>query len=236
MKRSVLILGVLLAALAGCSNDPAGPETGDLMVIGVVDTEGVPVPGIRVSTLNHSDYMRRPLPPPQALPSTPISFSLPAESRVSLRVYDYYGRLVDVLIDDALYQAGVFQVEWDTDSLRPGFYRYEILTDFGASEKWAVIDWGWAPTQAVFDTTDQSGLVVTNDTLLFPCLLGNPPPIIVTDEYGSIVDTTADYYLDTITVALSHPDYAGRFLYFDRAVARQPNEFMLVWDTTGLGR
>ncbi len=46
-------------------------------------------------------------------PSTTISFSLPAEDRISLRVYDVRGRLVRTLLRDAEYAAGQGTVHWD---------------------------------------------------------------------------------------------------------------------------
>jgi len=58
-------------------------------------------------------------------PSTSISFSLPAESRVSLRVFDVLGQEVS-LLTEGVYTAGVHNFTFDASALTSGQYIYQI--------------------------------------------------------------------------------------------------------------
>jgi hypothetical protein len=58
-------------------------------------------------------------------PSTQISFQLPSDSRMTLKVYDILGREVATLIDG--YQtAGVHQVQFNAQNLSSGIYFYRL--------------------------------------------------------------------------------------------------------------
>jgi len=58
-------------------------------------------------------------------PSTQISFQLPSDSRMTLKVYDVLGREVATLIDG--YQtAGVHQVQFNAQNLSSGIYFYRL--------------------------------------------------------------------------------------------------------------
>jgi len=77
----------------------------------------------------HSMYLRNH--PNPFNPGTTIAFELPRDMRVSLRVYDVSGRLVDVLIDDQIVRQGSNAVDWRgrdlTGRLVPaGVYYYRL--------------------------------------------------------------------------------------------------------------
>jgi hypothetical protein len=63
-------------------------------------------------------------------PSTIISFSIPERSRISLKVYDILGRVVDVLADGIM-NAGVYKINFDGRKLASGIYIYSLSSDKG---------------------------------------------------------------------------------------------------------
>jgi len=46
-------------------------------------------------------------------PATVIRYELPADARVSLRIYDVAGRLVHTLVDDVIQEGGYRSAAWD---------------------------------------------------------------------------------------------------------------------------
>ncbi|MDP3149323.1 MAG: T9SS type A sorting domain-containing protein [Ignavibacteria bacterium] len=62
-------------------------------------------------------------------PSTTISFGLPKESFVDLRVYNVLGQEVAVLISNQMRKAGNQQVRFDASGLASGTYIYRLKTD-----------------------------------------------------------------------------------------------------------
>jgi len=64
-------------------------------------------------------------------PTTNISFQLPKEIKVQLKVYDQLGRKVRTLVNNQVYQAGSHSVTWDGRNERgrkvaSGMYIYKI--------------------------------------------------------------------------------------------------------------
>ena len=59
-------------------------------------------------------------------PTTNISFTLNANERVSLKVFDVLGREVAVLLDNQFYNAGQYTVEFGADNLPSGVYLYRL--------------------------------------------------------------------------------------------------------------
>ena len=46
-------------------------------------------------------------------PSTSISFKLPLQKKISLKIYDMLGREVATLINNEVYEPGNFKITWD---------------------------------------------------------------------------------------------------------------------------
>jgi photosystem II stability/assembly factor-like uncharacterized protein len=63
-------------------------------------------------------------------PSTTINFSLPEKSRISLKVYDILGRVVDVLVNGVM-NSGIHKINFDGKKLASGIYIYSLSTDKG---------------------------------------------------------------------------------------------------------
>jgi hypothetical protein len=61
-------------------------------------------------------------------PSTTIDFSMAADARVSVAVYDVLGRQVDVLVDQRL-AAGRYVVQWSPRELASGIYLVRMKTE-----------------------------------------------------------------------------------------------------------
>ena len=58
-------------------------------------------------------------------PATTIQFALPERSQVTLRLFDFLGREVAILLDGD-FQPGEFKVAFDAESLASGLYLYRL--------------------------------------------------------------------------------------------------------------
>ena len=58
-------------------------------------------------------------------PSTTISYDIPSDGRASLKVYNYLGQEVALLVDQEQ-QAGRYQIRWDASGLASGVYFYRL--------------------------------------------------------------------------------------------------------------
>lgn len=68
-------------------------------------------------------------------PSTKISFALPKDSEVELRVFDLLGREVATLVN-GMVKVGQHEVEWQATGMPSGVYFYRLTTDgFSQSKK-----------------------------------------------------------------------------------------------------
>jgi hypothetical protein len=63
---------------------------------------------------------------------TTLRFSLPSPAYVTLKIYDNYGRLVDVVADQ-YFETGVHNFPWSRNYAKPGFYLLQM--DAGAIKK-----------------------------------------------------------------------------------------------------
>lgn len=72
-------------------------------------------------------------------PTTTITFSLPKEGYVEIKLFDVTGKEVATLVSDP-YRAGTYSVEFDATKLASGVYFYKITTgDFTATKKMVLI-------------------------------------------------------------------------------------------------
>jgi hypothetical protein len=58
-------------------------------------------------------------------PTTVISYQLPMNSKVTLKVYDLLGREITTLVDKKL-PAGQYAAEWNASGMPGGIYYYQI--------------------------------------------------------------------------------------------------------------
>ncbi|MCB0721127.1 MAG: T9SS type A sorting domain-containing protein [Ignavibacteriae bacterium] len=72
-------------------------------------------------------------------PSTKITFSLPTNDHVSLKVFDITGKEVAVLVNESL-NPGLYEVRFDAENLPSGMYFYRLTSDnFSETKKMVVI-------------------------------------------------------------------------------------------------
>jgi hypothetical protein len=72
-------------------------------------------------------------------PTTTITYSIPKESQVNLKIYDVMGREVAVLVNGRQ-QAGAYEVKFDAASLASGTYFYKLTAgDFISVKKMALL-------------------------------------------------------------------------------------------------
>ncbi len=69
---------------------------------------------------------------------TYISFTIPNNDKVTLKVFDFLGREVATLVDNKL-TAGTYNVEFDTRNLPAGVYLYELSTIQGRQRRKMVV-------------------------------------------------------------------------------------------------
>jgi len=73
-------------------------------------------------------------------PTTKINFSIPADSRVSLSIYDISGRLITTLIDNELKSANYYTIEFNASNISSGAYFYSLkANNFSETKKMLVI-------------------------------------------------------------------------------------------------
>lgn len=239
MWKYALLFLLIIIAVWSCDNSTE-PDSDSIHLISlqIVDTTGNPVSGLRIGSMNYSPYIEAAA-PAKPCPSTPISFTLPEASDVKLSILNYYRQTIKTLIDGPL-GAGAHSVYWDgTDSagnaIISGYYFYRLVAIDSANnqttwEKASIFELGRSPENTLIDTTDSKGIFQTDDTLLFPCLLGNPPPIVITDGLGNIIDTVEGFYADSVTFTLSSDDSPGQFLFYNKRLIKGANSFELIWD------
>ncbi len=246
MKRLlILALGTLAALALSCGDDdnPTSPvdggndpDTNPLFAVTVVDTAGNPVLGLKVGTFNRSLY--EPLIHPWALQFLPHIWRVdyPVAGRVVVTVEDYYRRLIDTIFDDTV-EAGSDWLSWTpigSDTILPGGY-YHLVVDkpTSAAERVTqdivvVFDWQFNAIFTVHGVTDSAGGFRTTDTLLFPALVGNPPPYVPDPNLAG--DTIRPYYSDSLVIHLSHPDDLYTVTYHHVRLSRGTNVYELVWN------
>ncbi len=226
VSRALLLIVPIILLIAACSDDPVRPTDSDpLFAITVVDSTDQPLGSIAVGRVNRSPYLSdRPV-PHEALPSTPIRFDLPQQTEITLTFFDYYGDMIAQPFDHEVVEGGTHMI--DVDFPRPGFYRYELTTDADTTDTWLVVENAYGFAEAMIGVTNAEGRYVTEDTLLFPCLLGSPPPIAIRNEFGEVIDTTYDFYSDTVIIMLE--DTLGGRMAFDLPLTEEPNAVTVTW-------
>jgi hypothetical protein len=76
-------------------------------------------------------YLEPNVPNPFSGPSTRIAYTLAEETRVVLTVYDYFYKVVAVLVDDELQPPGRKIVPFVPEGLPSGMFIYELRTSKG---------------------------------------------------------------------------------------------------------
>jgi hypothetical protein len=88
--------------------------------INILNTLSLVVPKLQ-------SYMLEPNYPNPFNPSTKISFNIPEDNFVKLKVFNILGEEITTLINEHL-KAGYYQVDFDASSLQTGVYFYQLKT------------------------------------------------------------------------------------------------------------
>lgn len=123
------------AYTGGAAGFPAGdlnwfPTRKSAWLLTDVEDAPAPIPTTFVLSQNYPNPFN---------PSTKISFSLPHGSRITLRIFNVLGQLVQT-VADGYHQAGLHEVTFDASSLGSGVYVYTLSSgDFMASKKMTLV-------------------------------------------------------------------------------------------------
>jgi len=248
-----LLTGFLLA---GCGAEQVeSTHRGRLFSVEVVDSAGVPMEGLEIGRVNHPAKWAQTT---SMVPMT-IGYAGDESGWVTIDIRDYYGNLLATVCDSLPCSPGATRFSWDAGCVRQGFVCTQtrfvpIDGEPRVDSQWTVMESAPDTTGCVMGTTDQDGMWATDDTLWFPCLLGNPPhartwadtlssysyfcPVKKgpTDEPGGAAQSMTDLmakhnanaYLDTITVVVRDPA-TTRVVTMDVALTKGANHFRIVW-------
>ena len=100
-----------------------GTERSDMGAYGGGDSASVDIDDI-ISQLPHQYQLHQNYPNPFNL-STMIKYELPAQSQVTITIYDILGRMVSTL-EDAVQPAGYHELIWNAEDLSSGVYFYKL--------------------------------------------------------------------------------------------------------------
>ena len=135
-KNSTLTFAQIYNALKVSARDQVGPPSEDTPGFdnyfgwGLIDARGAlnQVVGItNISGAVPDNYSLSQNYPNPFNPSTVVSFSLPVDSKVSIKVYDVQGKDVRTLVNDRM-QAGTYEISFDGTGLNSGVYFYRMVT------------------------------------------------------------------------------------------------------------
>ena len=110
------------------SNNPGGEIRGQLIFTNVLSGNLTSVNDLK-NEIPSKFVLKQNYPNPFN-PSTIISFSVSEKSRISLKVYDILGRVVDVLAEGIM-NTGIYKISFDGRKLASGIYIYSLSTDKG---------------------------------------------------------------------------------------------------------
>lgn len=225
MRKTAIIFVLLPVFMCSSCTEKSRPtgSSGPLFSVTVVDADGNPAEGLRVGSINHpiggfiADGFF-----PKPCPNTPIQFSLPEAGSYTLTITNYNGAVIKTFSDSA--EAGTVQIIWDGtdengDPIPSGFYNYRLVAGAFEDGHWVVFEKGPSPQLTTIGALDSEGQFTTDDTALFPGLIGLQP---------------IEFYTDTVTIHLSRPEFPDDFYYHVVRLSRRGNRFSFVLDSLGL--
>ena len=79
------------------------------------------------------------VPSKSSMPTTSINFSLPTSSHVKIIIYDQWGKIIIILLDE-FKEAGSHNVTWSANMVSSGMYYVKMTTnDFEQMQKLILI-------------------------------------------------------------------------------------------------
>ena len=232
------LAGALSFVLA-CDEDEGLLNNGDedfSLTITVLDSEGAPVPHLRVSSWNHLDGVDYAVSiaagvgknPADPMATTTISFGLTDSCNYVLSIYDLEDSLISSF--DGIGEPGVISIDWYQQNLHSGAYKYNLeanTTEPFTDTKYAYLHLFDADIDTI-GHTNADGVFETRNRRFFPNTYNLPPQVktsVSPDSLGTfqILDTVHFVLKDTNT---------GHFMWFDSVVVNGENTFDITWNPT----
>ncbi len=117
-----LDVGEYNATLHVTTNDPENPMTDINVVLGVITDVGDDIQGIPSEFKLSQNY------PNPFNPSTIITYAVPVNSQVTIKIFDILGREITTLVNKEV-QAGTYRVQFNAHNLTSGVYFYAIRAE-----------------------------------------------------------------------------------------------------------
>lgn len=167
----------------------------------VTDGKGFPLAGAEIHTMlkfsqPSRNQFRIPL---KAMPSTSITFSVPIEGSVSLKVFRLGTREHIVTLIEGVLKPGNYSSVFDAASLTNGFYVYQLITKESFTERLMLLqmdDLAALVKTKPLTTTDAEGKF-----RLPQSLFGLDEEILMTSEMGP--DVLGRSYVDSIAIVVN---------------------------------
>lgn len=235
------LAGALSFVLA-CDEDEGPLNNGDedfSLTITVLDSDGAPVPHLRVSSWNHLDGVDYAVSiaagvgknPADPMATTTISFGLTENCNYVLTIRDLEDSLIrsfDNIGEPG--EPGVIDIDWYQQNLHSGAYKYTLeanTTEPFTDTKYAYLHLFDADIDTI-GHTNADGVFETINRRFFPNTYNLPPQVktsVSPDSLGTfqILDTVHFVLKDTNT---------GHFMWFDSVVVNGENTFDITWNPT----
>lgn len=243
--KSILTAISVIPLLISCKSDSTGPSAVTphhfSLNISVRNSNGGPVPGLRISAWNllspvtQPGLLKRVSHPPTTQSVTSIAFETPVASSVDLSAFELDGTLARTIFSNDRAAPGRYSTNWIIHGQVPTrVFKCRFVARDTASGVVLFKDSIYAVLQqpdasiSILGWTDASGTFETQDTLLFPNLL-TLPPLVCTDANGTRLGTFS--ITDSVLVTLSDTT-AQKSHQFARIVRDGVNDIQLVWNPT----
>lgn len=240
MKKGLILLSIMIIIFCGCEKITESDPSGELLSIKVVDTNGEPVSGLKVGTMNAIFNDTAFWGGENGRPYTTILFSIETESNVQIDVYNLFDEKIRTLSSEENL-IGNHQIGWDGKddnnvSVIAGgtnVFRYELTITHPETNdvifqesKFMCLAALTNIFNASIGTTDSNGDFSYDNKLAFPNLF-NLGEQAHTSEFGQIM--TPFTFNDSIVIALYNPETEEYLDYTRLMESSDSNHYELIW-------
>jgi hypothetical protein len=249
ISHVIMFIGALII-IQSCKDDAINPTVSSTpsfsVSIAVVDTNGNPVPRIRISCWNKLLPISGSLPAANdTLPRTPASskirLNMPAKARVWMALYNMDNRILLALYsDNTLWGPGILRADYVTGEYRPPWVlkcrciARDSLSNVVYCDSVYTLCWQPYPERSILGYTSASGRFSTTDSLFFPNVFALPPLVHTGDSSSDALGTFA--LSDTLNFALT--DTASHKQQFYEGVVHKAvhDSLTFVWNPTSVSK
>jgi hypothetical protein len=233
------LAGALSFVLA-CDEDEGPLNNGSedfSLTITVLDSDGAPVPHLRVSSWNHLDGVDYAVSiaagvgknPADPMATTTICLALTENCSYDFTIRDLEDSLISSF--DGIGEPGVISIEWSPQNLHSGAYKYTLeahTTEPFTDTKYAYLHLFDADIDTI-GHTNADGVFETRNRRFFPNTYNLPPQVktsVSPDSLGTF------QILDTVHFVLKDTSAGNNFMSFDSVVVNGENTFDITWNPT----